>query len=632
MKKLFLIIFIPILVILGTPALIATLMYDGTGLEQLPVHLYTDEYDALEMIYSELDTSITEVENGTTESLLFNLSQDVINRAIYEAIIEENPDYAPGENCTTDEQCYIFSEPVEVEGYDINFRIAGAWVSFYEGSSATEPGKFVLNVMAEINLNDSTSYQTVLEVHMLFDDDPDFYYLEFDKIQMGKLPLPKSIFTTIMGLLENQANLDIESEVDSSIPLGQFDSEKLSYTIQKDDILNEIAASNEGDNGTEVLLMQELLSIIFDNQLIEFDLYDNEFVIKAGVQRFKSEDVTDIPAYLYDLHDQTVVDGEIVIGEYNAELFDSEAYLTDVFTNYIFNSSLIGGGFEIEEEIFNKLIYNEAKGFSETRFVQEIKISETETKEIELGLKAIWFEFEEEEIFVNALFRIAGIDSLLIIRAEEVSEVTNVTELKFEFVEITFGKDAAETSADDYLEILDLEAFKQVFASLGDVEFGEFNDDGDLIISAEKLSVLMQDGSTTAVEVTAISLQENAIVLEVSAASPHLQAALDAFQDALQDVIQGEDLITNLEDILDFEAGGVEEDVYDSIVDLQNTLSDPEVEVTPEQVEDLMANFENLEPETQIEFLETIGSLIDPTIYGDFGNIFGNFDQTDEGE
>lgn len=637
MKKLFMAIFIPVLVILGTPALVATLMYDGTGLENLPVHLYTDEYDAMEMVYEELDTSITEVEDGTTDDLVFNLSQDVINRAIYEAILEQNPDYAPGEDCTTDEACFVFAEAQEVEGYNISFRLVGAWVSFYEGASASAPGKFVLNVMAEINIDESMSYQTVLEVHMLFDDDPDYYYLEFDKIQMGNLPLPKSIFTTIIGIAENQADLDIQSEVDTNVPMGDFDLENLAYTIQKDEILAEVAASNEGSDDAGFLLMQELLSIIFDNQLIQFDLQESEFVLTAGVSQFRSEDTTEIPEYLYDLHDQEEVEGEMVIGEFNAELFDPTAYLTDVFTNYIFNSSLSftpgeeSPGFEIEEEIFNKLIYSGASGFAETRMVQDIPISETETKSIELGLKAIWFEFEEQDIYAHALFRIAGIDSLLVIRAEEVSETSTSTELKFEFVEITFGKDADESSS-EYLEILDLSVFKQVFAGLGDVEFGEFNEDGDLIISAAGLTSLMQEGATDAVAVTGISLAEDAIVLNIEATDTEMQETLELFQSALQDVIEGEELLTDLDDVLDFVEGdgSTEEAVYNSVEDLQEALSNPEEEVTPEQIEELLVNLEDLDEDTQIEFLQTIGNLIDPELYEQFGSAFGDFDQEEE--
>ncbi|AIO18338.1 hypothetical protein KQ51_00450 [Candidatus Izimaplasma bacterium HR1] len=629
MRKLFLAILIPVLLILGTPALVATLMYDGTGAEQLPVHLYTDEYDAMTMVYEELDTSITEVQDGTTDDLVFNLSQDVINRAIYEAIIGENPDYAPGENCANDQECYIFDEAQEIEGYNISFRLVGAWVSFYDGSTATDPGRFVLNVMAEINIDNQMTYKTVLEVHMLFDDNPEEYYLAFDKIQIGNLPLPKSIFTTIIGIAENQGNMDLQSEIDGQIPMGDFDVDTVSYTIAKDEILEQVAESQEGESTPEFMLMQELLSIIFDNQLINFDLADTEFVLTAGVSKFRSEDNPEFPEYLYDLHDQEVVGGETVIGEFNPDLFDPEAYLTDVFTQYLFNSSLLGGGFEIEEEIFNKLIYSAAGGFADTRGVQPIQVSETETKDIELGLKAIWFEFEEEDIFVHALFKIAGIDSLLVIRAEDVTADGVEDELKFEFTEITFGKDELENSG-DFIEILDLTAFKNVFATLGDVEFAEFNADGDLIISTEKLSGLLQDGSEEgAVVVSGISLTADAIVLDVEASDSELQETLENFQAALQDVIESEELLDDLEGVLDTTGGGAEQEVFEAIEDIQETLAGAE-EVTPEQVEDLMENFEELDEETQIEFLETIGGLIDEDLYAEFGDLFGNFDQGEE--
>lgn len=630
MRKLFMVIFIPVLVILGTPALVATLMYDGTGLEHLPVELYTDEYDAQQMLFEELDTSITEVQDGTTEDLVFNLNQDIINRAIYEAILEGNPDYAPGSDCSTDEECYIFSDVQQIEGYNIGFRLVGAWVSFYDGGTATTPGRLVMNVMAEINIDDQMSYQTVLQVHLLFDDDTDYYYLEFDKIQMGNLPLPKSIFTTIIGIAEDQGNMDLQSEIDSSLPIGDFSVDNISYTIQKDDILAEIAESNEGEADANFLLMQELLSIIFDNQLIQFDLQDEEFVLTAGVSQFRSEDVTDIPAYLYDLHDVAVEDDpatldvdETVYGEFNPDLFNPEEHLQNLFTDYIFNSSLIGGGFEINEEIFNKLIYSGASGFSEARSVQTIQISDTEEKDIEVGLKGIWFEFEEADIYAHALFRIAGIDSLLVIRAEDVTEEGVTDLLHFEFVEITFGKDVDENS-DEYIEIIELDVFKQVFAELGDVEFGEFNEDGDLIISVAQLSGIMQDGSEdAAVEVSAIGLQPEAIVLEVQAADPALQETLEEFQQAFQDVVESEELLTNLEDVLDFDGGGTEQEVYEAVEDLQTTLQANE-EVEPEQVEELMESFEELDQETQEEFLDTFGDLIDPTLYEDLFSELGD--------
>jgi len=640
MKKLFMAIFIPVLFILGTPALVATLMYDGTGSEHLPTHIYTDEYNAMEMIFEELDTSMDELEAGTTQDLVYNLDQDIINRAIYEQIVKEiNPDYAPGDDCVTDDECYIVADSQAIEGFDLSYRIIGVWVSFYGPESAGDLGRFTLNVYAEIDLGDQLTYKTVLEVHFLFDDDEDYYYLEFDKIQIGRLPLPKSFFTTIMNVVSNQTDLDLESQV-GEMPIGAFDLDTISYTLQKSEILGQVAENTEGSEDAGALLAQELLTIIFDNQLINFALVDEEFTLTAGVSQFRTEDEdkTEIPEYLYDLHDSEMVEGEVVYGEFNSELFNPEDYLTDLFTEYIFNSSLAGtsSGFEIDEEIFNKLIYFGAEGFANTRQVQEIEISATETKEIELGLKAIWFEFEEEDIYAKALFRVAGIDSLLVIRAE-VEEVPvtvgteTVIELHCTFTEITFGRDDDENSG-DYLEILNLEVFKQVFASIGDVEFGEFNDDGYLIISPNRLTSLMETGTEeAAIKVNGISLELNALVLDVEAGDPQLQETLEDFQEALNDVVENPALLTNLQTVLDTTGGGAEQEVYDSVVDLQNTLLDPAAEVEPEQVEVLFDNFTELDEETQGEFLQTFGELIDPDLLAEYGDIFGSFDQEDPG-
>ena len=46
-----------------------------------------------------------------------------------------------------------------------------------------------------------------------------------------------------------------------------------------------------------------------------------------------------------------------------------------------------------------------------------------------------------------------------------------------------------------------------------------------------------------------------------------------------------------------------------------------------------MENFEDLDEETQIEFLETIGDSIaesNPELYEQFGDLFGDFDQSDD--
>ncbi len=623
MRKLFMAIFIPILIVLGTPALVATLMYDGTGDEHMPVDLYTEDADAREMLFTELDNSISDVENGVTDDLLFNIHEDIINVAIYEYFKEENPDYAPGDDCANDNECYVFAQAQEVEGYDLSLRLVGAWVSFYDGASELDPGRFVFNVFLEVDLNEDITYKTVLEIHFLFEDDPDYYYLEFDKVQMGRLPIPKSLISSIVNTIDDQANLNLEAEL-AELPMGNFNLENISYTVPKDDILEQISSSQEGsDAGSE--LAQELLSIVFDQQLVEFDLQDEEFVLNAGISQLENDDDVSFPEYLYDLHDTEIVNGEEVVGEYNPDLFNPEEHLQNLFTDYIFNSSLTNDdGFRIRERVFNKLIYSSQNGFTEMRSVKEIQISDTETKEIEFGLKAIWFEMEETEVYINALFRIGEIDSLLVIRAEEVS--STATELQLEFVEITVGKDEGETNL-EYLEIVDLEVFQSVFADIGDVEFGEFNADGDLIITAERLTALMEDGTNEgAVEVTSIDLASNAIVLNVST---QYDSALTAFQSALQDAVEDPQLLTSLDAILDEDDGGTEQAVYDSVQNIQTSLTSSE-DVDPEDIDTLVDNLEELDSETQQAVMDSFTDLIDASTLSEYENLFGEFDTSTE--
>ncbi|MCF7925394.1 MAG: hypothetical protein K9L26_02570 [Candidatus Izimaplasma sp.] len=626
MKKLFMAIFIPVLIVLGTPAMVATLMYDGTGEEHMPTHLYTEDADAKQMLFTELDNSISDVEDGTTEDMIFNLHEDIINTAIYEYFKEENPNYAPGPDCQTDQQCYVFAEAQQIEGYDLSLRVVGAWVSFYDGASQLDPGRFVLNVFLEVDINSDVTYKTVLEVHFLFEDDPDYYYLEFDKIQMGRLPIPKSLISSIVGMVDEQANLNLDQEL-STLPIGDFDLDNISYTIPKDDILAQMASSQGDEEDPGADLAQELLSIIFDQQLVKFDLEDEEFKLTTGVSQFKNNTPVAFPEYLYELHDQEIVDSEVVIGEYNPELFSPEEHLQDLFTNYIFNSALLDSGFRIEEEIFNKLIYSSQNGFTEMRTIQEIPISDTETKNIEFGLKAIWFEMEDTNIYINALFRIGEIDSLLVIRADEVS--VSDQQLKFEFVEITAGKDPDESNL-EYLEIVDLEVFKAVFADLGDVEFGEFNADGDLIITAERLTKVLEDGSNQGVVVVdSIDLVPGAIVLDVSAANSSLQATLETFQDAVESVLGSDQLLTDLDTVLDTTDGGTEQAVYDSVQNIQTALSTSQ-EVSSEDVDALVENIQDLDPATQQEVLESMTNLMDSTTLSEFESIFGTFNDTND--
>lgn len=609
MTKLFLAIFIPILFIIGTPVLIGTIMYDGSGDENMPTHLYTEDADAEKMLYEELSNSISDVESDVTTDMVFNLHQDIINTAIFELFSGEdmNPNYMPGEDCDSDECNFVFNEIQQVEGFNIGLRIVGAWVDF-------EDEKFIANLYLEVNLDDGFAYKTVIQVHFLFRDLPDQYELEFDKVQIGNFPIPKALISSVLDLVDKQIDqVNIQEQADD-VPIGDLDISTMSYTLLKDDILAEIQGSQEGVDDTGAVLAQEVLSIIFDNKLINFSFQEDEFLFTAGVSKFKSEE-TDIPLYLYDMHDITTVGGVEVIGEYNPLLFDMEDYLINKFTEYVFNYALVPDNpFIIKEETFNKIIYSTTNGFSDTRTTYEYENELGEIQVVDIGLKSIWFELAPDEIQINALFKVAGIDSLLQIVAEEVS--TSATELSFEFTEITFGEDEGETDI-EYLSITKLDVFFELFESMEGIEFGTFAD-GVFTIDASSLTDLMQDGSVEgSITVNEIRLVQDGILLDIEPSlDPELLDALNTFTEELNNVLEDGALLIGLEDALDIDTEGPEQDAYNSVVELQEAILDPEIPLDPELITDMFENFEDMDSEAQNAFLEAFETLLGDSFSG----------------
>ena len=635
MRRLFMAIFIPVLFVLGTPALVATLMYDGTGDTHMPTHLYVEGASAKDMLYEELTASIEDVESEVTDDMIFNLSQDIINTAIFEAIRQPdvNPDYMPGDDCLEDSCNYIFAEPVQIEGFDISLRLVGIWVDF-------EQDKFILNVFLEVDINDGITYKTILETHFIVLDEADEYVLTFDKIQIGNLPIPGSLISSIVSTIDKQIDQIDFDDMSDEVPVGELDVSELTYVLPKDEILEQMATDEGEAPDAQAQLAQEVLSIIFDNNLLNFELVEDEFVLTAGVSKFKNEDEQTIPDYLYDMHFQEEVEGEMVIGEFDIDSFSPETYLADKFTEYIFNYALIGSdeNFLITEQTFNKLIYYGAEGFQDTRSTYEYEnLTTGEIEVIDIGLKAIWFELAPGEIYINALFKIAGMDSLFQIRAIDVSDPLDNSQLMFEFAEITFGKDEGEVDG-DYLSILDLEAFKNVFAELGDVEFGYFAAEGDLdddnvqipigtlIISVDRLSSVMNDGSADpdgvggTVTIDGLVLVEDGIEIVITVNSVYADIIED-FTTALNDVIGSPELLDDLEAILDEDVEGPEQDVYLNIVDIQDTLDEGGVP-DAETITDLFENLEELDPETQAEFLEAFENLIPADLLENYEDLF----------
>ena len=609
MMKLFKAIFIPILIIVGLPSLLLAVMYDGSGEENMPIHLYTEDADAKGMVFTELSSAIDDFEDGVTESMVYELHQDMINTAIFEFFRGEemNPDYLPTDDCDEAACKYAFSAVQDIGGMQVSTNLVGAWVDF-------EDDEFIINLYLEVTINEGFTYKTIVQTYFTFHDYSDRYELAFDKIKFGSLPIPQTFFSKIVTLIDNNVSSIDLSDQTGGLPIGELDLTTMSYSLDKNEMLAQLADNEESSEGAAgSAITQEVLSIIFEEELILFDLEEEKFLLTADVAKFKSDE-TDMPLYYEDFHLKTIVGGVEILGEFDPESFDPDTYLADMFMEYVFSSALVGGGFKIYEESFNKLIYYNADGFSDTRKSYEYTDTNGDVEVIDLGLKAIWFDLDPEEIYIYALFKVAGMDSVLKITAEDVS--ISDTELIFSFTEITFGEDDGE-DAEDFISIIDLEVFNQMFLELGDVEFGEFVEvDGEVVlkITAEGLAGLMQDDT---LNVTELNLEDGYIELFIEPANQELADALTAFTGAINDVFTDPSLLPDLAEDLDIVNPGPEQDVYNGVQDLQTAIDNDE-DIAPEDIEELFNDFEQMDTDAQEAFLDTFNGLVPQSVYDEF--------------
>lgn len=619
MRKLLMAIFIPILMLLGTPALLAAIMYDGSGYEDMPVHLYTEDADFQKMLFQELSDSLDELDTGVNDDMEYNLHEDIINTAIYEQILNTNASYAPGDDCATDEECYIMVQELPLgEGSEV--RLVGAWVEF-------EQNKFVMNVFIDVQLTDGIAYKTVIETHFKLEDHPGEkkYTLQFEKIKLGNLPIPSGMISSILNIVEsNFDGLNLDEAVEG-LPLGSFSFDTFTYTLEKEEIVAKIGETEAGvEPSDDTLMLQEIASIVFEQGLLDFELVENELILAARISKFSTDDVQDIPEYLYEQHVIIGYDdnNDPIYGVFDDATFDAAVYLQDVFTEYVFNNALIGGGFQITEETFNKVIYDGAKGFENTGTIQELELPDGTVREVEVGLKAVWFTIEEDAIYANGLFKLDNTISVMKLKATKVEEASSTTELVFDFTELTFGKDADETAL-DYISVTNLAVFESYLTGIDDIEFGTITEiDGEifLTISSDALtSVLTEGQDEQTVVINGINLIHGALVLDVQPADPVLAQALEDLNAAINEILADETLITDMAAVLNPDNDNEEaQEVIDAMANIQTILTDENQEIEAEDVEVLFNEFEDLTEEEQGQFLEEIATALPEDVYNQF--------------
>ncbi len=608
MKKLLFVLFFIFFIVVGLPAIVVGLMYDGSSVDAMPVHLYSEDANATDMMYEELSQRLDEIENDLEADLTYEITQDMVNIAIFNMIRGDdetegiNSSYLPDEACEDASCKYIMEEVVSAGGTDVYMRLIGVWVEF-------EEDMLTMNAALEAQYGDGMTFRSTVKMALELEDNVDegYYRLELDSLRVGRLPLPKGLFGRLAGLFG-----DIESTIEETLPFGSFNARELRYTVDKDSLVEYIQSTEEEDG--MVRLASEVLGIVFEEGLIQFKLDEEIFRFTFSMSVLRNDPSTDIPVYLHDMRNADELDETV---------FDYEQHLKTRFEQFVFNQALTSQSyFTITERTFNKILYYEMDGFENTQTEFEYTDSNGNERVILVGLEALWFEFRvDEDVYINikGLFNFGGVKSMLVIRADNIDD-TEPGRYVLEFTEVTMGKEPGK----DYLDIDRLEAFKAAMRDIGDFEFGYVNEDGNLVIDTNGLTDLLDDGTVEgAITIHDVEIVHQGIRVHVAAGDQTLQDALDAFSNAIGDAFTNPNLLSNLEGAINTSDGGAEQSTYEAVQNIQGKL-DSDEDISEEDVEALFENFDDMSPEAQEAFMDVFEDLVDESILDDFKQNFQN--------
>ncbi len=607
MKKIFLTLFVFVLLVVGIPLSIIALMYDGSANDAIPIDVYQRDDSGFDLFIRDVEAAFNEARNDPSADLEIALSEDILNLMIYHQIIGDdeeaiNANYAPGENCQGD-QCYILEERFETNDRQGTIRLNGLWVTFEEGI-------IVGNAAVEFEHEIGFTFRTRVRIQFSFEDDleNDRYVLAFDRVSVGRIPLTRGLFTSVMNLVNRVTGGDaIESDL---LGIGTLNVNELELVVKKQEFVEFITSENGSDDDMTTLV----LTTVFENDLITLRLVEEAFIFNIRMSLLRNIDLVDIPSYLYDLHGND--------GEFDANAFNVEQHLQTQFDAFVFNLALTGDTvWMIHQRTFNKVIYYALDGFNDWGFVYEYEDENDDIQSFAIDFRALWFDFAEEDdglvLSIRGLIDFNGIPSRLEIRAEEISSSPGV--YAFEFTEISMGK---EPGKEQYLSITNMAPFKNFLRELDEFPFGSIDGNGNLLINTSALTNFIDDGAVEgAVSVRSVAIVAGGIRIEIEASDAQLQAILDDYANAINAVFTDPTINTALQNNLDTVNEGPEKETFEQFVLLQSKLENEEA-ITEDDIEALFDNFEQMSSASQEAFMNAFKDLIDPNLVDQYQSSF----------
>jgi len=559
-----------IITVVGIPILTVLLLLDFSP--DIPVEYY--EVKGTEaIIEEEINNAIAGIEDG---NLALSLSEENINKLIYNAIIQEegvNPLYKPSGaggadfECIDDDCNFIQYDSLDVNGTSAVFGVTGMWVEFYED---------VVSLNISVKGNYLVDFQTRLRLEFEIDDTEDEYTVTYSKIRIGNIPLPKGIIKPVVNMIVNNTNLDV-SQLNNEFLTVEI--EELSAVVEKSALVEQLSDDPGAQAG---------LNLIFNNQLVTIDVFEDP-------ARFE----------VYVDVDKLSVDSEPMAS--STEDFNIEEEITRQMNNIILSVFAGDPQIVIDADTINHLV---STSMGDMAVSQILPVGEAE---LDISIEGIWLELLEDEMELNFQMRVNQNHILL-----EVNTLATYrgTDLVFVLNEAYIGRDAGEAMG-DYVTLTsdDISALAGGMVIENDL----FSLDlavGEVVISQTSISEMLS-ASSNGVTVEMISVDEGELVIDISLPQQEIIAEVVAeVTEALDELEEGMEFI----DDSNPEEAAFEDKVQEIAASID--IGAGEVDLNPEDLEELTELYNELDAETQADFINYIEGSVDPEVLTDFIDSF----------
>ncbi len=594
-KGLFKLIFALLILVLISPFVILGLMYQGNADANIPTEDYTEAATVENVLAEDLELALEGL-NTPEEDLVLSLSETTMNALIYAFLTSENgpnPSYDPGDDCVGD-ACVIFTETFDINANATGtLRVTGLWVELFDN-------QLQIHMNASVQYNDGFTYATSVRLDFNIEDRTDEYYLAFDRVSLGRLPLTQSLFTRVLGWVENATGESVENP--DALPVGTLDLETLSVTIPKAEIIQSIEVDPDQENGP---LLAELLRIVFANELLTFKVLDGQINVTLQSSLLFNEGPLNLDPTLEAVFE-------------NPETFDPTASLTGLLESFILTAALSGEGtLVVDELLFNQVIAQSTAQAEEFSFTQTFAGIEGEVSEISVGLESLLMDLTDSGMILTLSLNINGAFSQVRLNLDE-SPSNDPLILVYDVSRLSIGEDENEEES-DYLVLENLAPILEALSANLSTSAVSINDAQQLRLDARILQTTLEESlAGGGLDLSAIDTQEDAILLTLTF-DGIISDTITAYGDALKDLLEDDFALLAIESVM----SALPSDEVDALLESMNDLSDEITagEPTSETVDAFVDSYEALSALEKTALMESFETIIGSDLIDDFEGI-----------